>query len=111
MGAQKSLPIAIPATTAHRQFGDLIRRIFSGREHFIVEKDGLPVAAIISMEEYEEMIRERERREQRLKRFEELARQIGEEIETQNLSEEELDARIEAVRQHLYQGRHGDRPE
>ncbi len=49
------MPITIPATKAHRQFGELVRRAYSGEEHFIVEKDGLPVVALISIIEYQEV--------------------------------------------------------
>lgn len=108
MVSQKSMPVTIPATKAHREFGDLIRRAFSGREHFIVEKDGLPVVAIISMLEYEELMKDRERRQQKLKRFEQIARQIGEEFERQGLSEEDVEAQVEVVRERLYKERYGD---
>jgi prevent-host-death family protein len=60
MVSQDSQPVTIPATVAHRKFGELVRRAFSG-EHFIVEKDGLPVVAIISMTEYKQPIADQER--------------------------------------------------
>lgn len=109
MSSQKSMPITIPATVAHRQFGDLVRRAFSGKEHFIVEKDGLPVVAIVSMSEYEELMKERERREERLRRFEQHARAITAEVEQRGLSEEDVEAQVEAVRQRLYEEHYGDR--
>jgi prevent-host-death family protein len=59
MISQDSQPVTIPATVAHRKFGELVRRAFSG-EHFIVEKDGLPVVAIISMTEYKQLIADQE---------------------------------------------------
>ena len=110
MSSQTSESVTIPATTAHRQFGDLIKRAFSGKEHFIVEKDGLPVVAIISMTEYEELMQERERREQRLKQFRTSARAIGEEIERIGLSEEEALAQLEQTREQTYREHYGDKP-
>ena len=53
MSQQLSTPITIGATKIHRNFAEIIRRAYSGEEHFIVEKDGLPVVALISMAEYE----------------------------------------------------------
>jgi prevent-host-death family protein len=107
MASQQSMPVIIPATKAHRNFGDLVRRAFSGREHFIVEKDGLPVVAIISMTEYQELMKERERREERLKRFQQLARRVGEEVEAKGLTEADVEAVIEETREQLHQERYG----
>ncbi len=42
---KKSVPVKIPATAARRKFGELVQRTYSGKEHFVVEKDGLPVIA------------------------------------------------------------------
>lgn len=108
MVAQKSVPVTIPATTAHRNFGDLIKRAFSGKEHFIVEKDGLPVVAILSIREYEALVQTQEQEKQaRSKRFEEIVRPFGEELERQGITEEELDAKVEQVRQRLFEQKHG----
>ncbi len=107
MSSQKSMPVTIPATMAHRQFGDLVRRAFSGKEHFIVEKDGLPVVAIVSMTEYEDLMEERERREERLKRFQEAARKMGAEYERQGLSEDDVLAELEHTREEVHQEHYG----
>lgn len=108
------MPVTIPATAAHRQFGDLIKRAFSGKEHFIVEKDGLPVVAIISMTEYDELVQEREQhkleKQRRLKRFEQAARAIGEAVEKSGLSEEEVMEKLEETRQRLYEENYGNKP-
>jgi len=76
------------------KFGDLIRRAFAGKEHFIVEKDGLPVVVILSVAEYEDLMRERERQEQerqaRARQLEAAARAIGEEAQRRGITEEQL---------------------
>ncbi len=102
------MPVTIPATKARRQFGALIRRVFSGKEHFVVENDGLPVVVIISMQEYQELLQERERQEARLRRFRESARAIGEEFERQGLTEEDAEALVEEAREQLYREQHGN---
>jgi prevent-host-death family protein len=109
MAVKESVPVTIPATTAHRQFGDLVRRAFSGKEHFIVEKDGLPVVAIISMAEYEELLREREARAARLKQFQSATRAIGEEYERRGLTEEEVLAQLEETKHEVYEEYYGDK--
>lgn len=114
MASQKSMPVTIAATELRRHFGDFLRRAFSGEEHFIVEREGFPVAAIISMKEYEEFIKDREQKDQeraeKSRQFYDLVRPFGEEIARQGISEEELDARVEAARQKLYEETYGRKP-
>lgn len=108
MSSQPSMPVTIPATKAHRKFGELVRRVFSGNEHFIVEKDGLPVAAIVSIQEYEAFMKEREHQEQKLQRFRKLARKLGQEAERQGLTEEQLMKELEEDQEAVYQELYGD---
>lgn len=49
-------------------------------------------------------------RQERLRRFREATRAIGEEIERQELTEEELDQIVEAARQQLYGEKHSNKP-
>lgn len=52
----------IPAVTARVHLGDIMKRAFRNREHFIVEKSGLPMVAILNADEYFELVQEREER-------------------------------------------------
>lgn len=110
MTTKNSMAVTIPATTAHRQFGDLIRRTYSGKEHFIVEKDGLPVVVILSMAEYEQLMSEHEERSRRLNTFQSAARTIGEEVERRGLSEEEMEAELEESKRLVYEKHYGSTP-
>jgi len=109
MSEQKSTAVTVPATDVHRNFGELLRRAFTGQEHFIVEKDGLPVVVIISKAEYDSLMAEHEAQDKarRLKEFRENARAIGEEIEKLGLTEEDVMAKVDEVRQQLYEERYG----
>ncbi len=111
MAQKMSQSVTIPATKAHRQFGELIRRAYSGKEHFVVEKDDLPVVVILSVDEYEALRKiqeEQERdRQERLYRFQEAARAIGEEVAKLGLTEEEVMQRVDEIRQELYEQKHG----
>jgi prevent-host-death family protein len=100
--------VTIPATKAHRNFGELVRRAYSGKEHFIVEKDGLPVVALISIAEYQELIKERRLREERIKRFEENTKALNEEAKRRGITEEQLMADFEKTREEVYQRYYGD---
>jgi len=64
----------------------------------VVEKGGLPVAVIMSMREYERLVRNWS-----LKEFEQLARAFGEEAERQGLTEEKLMAELAETRKQVYQ--------
>ncbi|MEZ4672592.1 MAG: type II toxin-antitoxin system prevent-host-death family antitoxin [Anaerolineae bacterium] len=107
MTTKNSIAVTIPATTAQRQFGDLIRRTYSGKEHFIVEKDGLPVVVILSLAEYEQLMSEHKERRRRLNIFQSSARTIGEEVERQGLSEEEMEAELEESKRQVYEKHYG----
>lgn len=106
MAQRKSRPIPIAATTVRRQFGDVVRRVYSGEEHFIVEKDGLPVAAIISMGEYEDF-RQQQEQQERVRHFQQAAREIGAAIEERGLTEEHVLAELEQTRQELHDQHYG----
>jgi prevent-host-death family protein len=106
MSIHRSKPTTIPATKVHRNFGEILRRAYAGEE-FIVEKDGLPVAAVISMADYEELARVRLDREERLKRFQENARVLGKEAERLGITEEELMEQLEQIKREVYEEYYG----
>ncbi|MBL8132047.1 MAG: type II toxin-antitoxin system Phd/YefM family antitoxin [Anaerolineae bacterium] len=92
----------VAATEVRRNFGEVIRRAYSGKEHLIVEKDGLPVVAIISMSEYEKLLRGKEeqdmQRAARVQSFDAAARAAADEIAKRGLSDDELEAQFERAR-------------
>lgn len=114
VAAHKSTQVTVPATDVHRNFAELIRRAFAGGEHFIVEKDGLPVVAILSITEYQALLKERDQlqedREARRKQFYQLTRQFGEEVQAAGISEDELDDIVETTRQQMHEEKHGSKP-
>jgi prevent-host-death family protein len=114
MSEKLSMQVTIRATEVHRNFADVVRRAFSGQEHFVVEKEGLPVVAIISMHEFEALLRDREalqaERERRLHRFEALARAVGESVAERGLTEDDVDALVEHTRQDLYDAHYRSTP-
>jgi prevent-host-death family protein len=46
-------PEIISATTLKQQSGSILRRVAKDRQHFVVERDGFPVAVIIPIVDYE----------------------------------------------------------
>ncbi len=102
-------PTQVPmsSTSAQRQFGDVMRRAHSGEEHIIVQQNGLPLVAIISIGEYNDLMKERELREAREKRAEELSRKFGEEANRRGITEEQLLANLKDTRKEVYQEKYG----
>ena len=47
--------IVINASEGHRKFGQLLKRVYGSDEHLIVERDGFPVAVLMSYQEYEQL--------------------------------------------------------
>ena len=52
----KSVVHRIPITRARINLGQVVRRVHVHREYFILEKDGIPVAGIMSADELEDML-------------------------------------------------------
>ena len=53
MARQEPVTETINVTEARRGWSDLLNRVFRRESHVIVEKSGIPVAAIISMRDFE----------------------------------------------------------
>jgi len=49
----------INASEGHRAFGKLLKRVYSSDEHLTVERDGFPVAVILSYQEHEQLSEQR----------------------------------------------------
>jgi PHD/YefM family antitoxin component YafN of YafNO toxin-antitoxin module len=47
--------VVIKASEGHRAFGKLLKRIYGSDEHLIIERDGFPVAVMMSYQEYEHL--------------------------------------------------------
>src|SRR5579871_5345889 len=108
MAARKKLvQSAISSTQAQRQFGEVLRRVHAGDEHIVVEQNGLPLAVLISVHEYEELMRERELREEREKRTIELSRKFGEEAKRRGITEEQLLNNLQETKRTVYQEKYG----
>jgi prevent-host-death family protein len=107
MSSEKPQQVTLRSTEVQRNFREVVNRAGSGQEHIIVERDGLSIIVMLSVAEYSSLMRDRERREERLKKFEATARAIGAEMERLGLNEEEVFAQLEETRQQLYDERCG----
>lgn len=101
----KKLPMQkkIGATEARNNLGRLLNRVHQREEHLVVEKLGIPVAAVISIVDYEHY--------QRLlvaEMLEDLGRKVGTEAKKQGLTEDQLLEELAETRREVFQERYGD---
>ncbi len=94
--------VIIAASELHRAAGKALKRVALQDEHLVVERDGYPVAVLMSYREYEDLIRLRA-----LTAHRELVRTLGQEAEKQGLSEEQLLAELEKDKQAVYKAAYG----
>lgn len=107
MLTEKPQQVTLRSTDVQRNFREVVNRAGSGHEHIIVERDGLPVIVMLSVAEYQLLMRERDQREQRLKKFEAAARRVGQEFERLGLNEEDVMAQLEETKQEVYDELYG----
>lgn len=92
----------VPASEGHRSFGKLLKRVYHSDEHLIVERDGFPVAVIMSYQEYEKL-----RRAYAIEAFEHFSRELGREVERRGLTEEDVMGMLEESKKAVYEERYG----
>ena len=56
MSAHRPKVALVDATEAKNRFGALIKRAYEHEEHLIVRRGGLPVVAIIPVQDYEQLV-------------------------------------------------------
>lgn len=87
----------VTTTQIRRNLNAVIQQIRRRREHAIIEKSGAPVAVMLSVPEYEQLLRYK-----RLAMFDHLTREFGEEVERRGLSEDELTAELEDSKRKVF---------
>jgi prevent-host-death family protein len=99
---KKPMITAIPATQARRNFGGVIKRVYSGQERVRIEKDGLPVAWILGDAEVQRLDRLGA-----LAEFEELSKAIGQELQAKGVTEEQGLAQLEKTQRQVFEEQYG----
>jgi len=92
----------IPATEVRNHFGEMLKRVYRGTEKLVVEKDGLPIAAILSHAEFEEY-----RRMKSLTLLEQLNRAVNKDLESQGYTDEQALKDLRAIKKSVYQETYG----
>ena len=109
MAVRENTPVTIEASEVKNQLDDLLQRVSDNQEHIFVEKDGHTVAVFIPPAEYEAFKKAQEKleTEENIKLFQKLAREIGEEIERLDITEEQMMAELETAKQEVYREYYG----
>jgi len=89
--------LEIGVTEVRRNLGKLLNQVHKGEEHVVVKKLSMPVAAIISITDYEQY-----RRLLAQKMHRELGRKVGAEALKQELTLEQLLEEIKETRKTIF---------
>jgi len=98
----KPVVSTIKATQARIHFGEVLKRTHSGKEHLVVEKDGIPLAVIISKVDYDKY-----RRLLAQAQLEKLSRAVNREAVAGGITEEKLDQLVEEAKTETFEERYG----
>lgn len=94
--------VVIKASEGHRSFGKLLKRVYRSDERLIVERDGFPVAVLMSYQEYEKV-----GRQQAVAAFDRFSRRLGAELEKKAVSEDQALDELDQDKQALYEEMRG----
>ena len=97
-----SKQVAVTASEGHRKFGQLLKRVYNSGEHLVVERDGFPVAVMLSYPEYQSLKRQRA-----IEAFKALTRIVGTEADNQSLTEDDLLSELRDTRQNTFEEVYG----
>jgi prevent-host-death family protein len=92
----------VKASELQRASGQVLKRVAVNKEHLVVERDGYPVAVMMSYPEYEQLMRERAE-----VRHRDLVAKVGQEMEQQGLTEEHLLTELEATKRQVVEEKYG----
>lgn len=95
----------ISAREARARFAELTDRVRYSGESVIVEKQGKPFVAVVTIEDFDRL--ERLRREEETAEFSRLAGKAAREVEGPEPTEEEIVAAIRRTREEMYRERYG----
>ncbi|MFZ1241571.1 MAG: type II toxin-antitoxin system prevent-host-death family antitoxin [Anaerolineae bacterium] len=93
----------ITVAEMQRNFGGLVRRLRTRHEHTVVQSGGVPVAVILPIAEYEQLMAYVRRKAA----FHSFARYLGREVEQRHISEEEFAAELESTKHEVFEEQYG----
>lgn len=96
----------VSARDARARFAEITDRVRYSGEAVVVEKQGQPFVAVVSLDDF--ALVERIRRDERAARFTHLAAQAGSAAGVPEPTEEQIIAAVTRTREELYRERYGE---
>ena len=87
----------IKASEARTNFGKVLKRVYRSEERLVVEKGGLAVAAIISIDDFEKLSRL-----EKLEHFNKFSKAFGSEAKRRGINEDQLRKDLEKTKEEVY---------
>lgn len=97
----------VSATEVQRHFREVLRRLHEEGGPIVIERDGVPAAALVPMDELEQL--QKAHIAENLRRFDELSNSLQNAAEDQGLTEEMLLEQMRETRRTLYKERYVDK--
>ncbi len=94
--------VIIKASELHRAAGKALKRVALNNEHLVVERDGYPIAVLMSYPDYEQLMRERA-----LAAHRDFVRNLSQDAQERGLTEEQLMAQLEGDKREVYKEMYG----
>lgn len=94
----------ITATQVRRNFGAIVERLRKRRERAIVESSGTPIAVLLPLAEYEQLVAHK--RSQAALR--DLTRRLGRDVNARGISEDDLMAGLEQTKRKVFSEQYGE---
>jgi prevent-host-death family protein len=105
MAARERKYSTVSATEVQRHFRDVLRRLQEEGGPLVIERDGVPAAALVPMEELEQL--QKMLAAENLQRLDELRKSLQAAAADQGLTEEMLLEQMRETRRTLYEERYG----
>lgn len=105
MAARERKYATVSATEVQRHFRDVLRRLQEEGGPLVIERDGVPAAALVPMEELEQL--QKVLATENLRRLDELRKSLQDAAEDQGLTEDKLLEQMRETRRTLYEERYG----
>lgn len=101
MKTTKTMITPIPISKARNNLGELTNRVFRKENVYILSKSGLPIAAIINIEDFNKLGL------LRADQLNSLVRELGQETKKKKITEEKLNNLMDETRAKVYQKHYG----
>jgi len=92
---------SIPISKARLKLGELTNKVFKRENVYILSKSGLPVAAIINMEDFNKL------GIARIKQLNSLVKNLGKEADKKDITEEKLEETMEETKSQIHNKTYG----